>query len=171
MTGWLFKARAALADQLQVKAELDSARSGTVHKKKPASAVCSNFSLRFFPLASVGVDLFVLLSKLAKLADQTVNEETGSVPSRSEKKGRGNIFWRAGRGSVVSLVQLSNQRAHHIANAPMKRFCSTLASTIAFLWIVVDAAPLGLPYGSFDYRTFITKAHAIETRLSANAFK
>ncbi|KRY85437.1 hypothetical protein T4D_14654 [Trichinella pseudospiralis] len=34
----------------------------------------------------------------------------------------------------------------------MKRFCSTLASSIAFLWIVVDAAPLGLPYGSFYCR-------------------
>ncbi|KRX85365.1 hypothetical protein T06_14519 [Trichinella sp. T6] len=32
----------------------------------------------------------------------------------------------------------------------MKRFCFTLASTIAFLWIVIDAAPLGLPYASFS---------------------
>ncbi|KRY34265.1 hypothetical protein T01_4838 [Trichinella spiralis] len=36
----------------------------------------------------------------------------------------------------------------------MKRFCSTLASTIAFLWIVVDAAPLGLPYE--EDGTFLT---------------
>ncbi|KAL1229180.1 Acetolactate synthase small subunit 2,chloroplastic [Trichinella pseudospiralis] len=76
MTGWLFKARAAL-----------------------------------FSIEQLAADQ--LQSKLAKLADQTVNE-TGSVPSRSEKKGRGNIFWRAGRGSVLSLVQLSNQRAVHL---------------------------------------------------------
>ncbi|KRY85479.1 hypothetical protein T4D_16275 [Trichinella pseudospiralis] len=107
MTGWLFKARAALfsieqlaADQLQVKTQkLDSE---TVHRNQHPF-------VEILPL-NVSRSEF---SKLAKLADQTVNE-TGSVPSRSEKKGRGNIFWRAGRGSVLSLVQLSNQRAVHL---------------------------------------------------------